>query len=62
MPGTIIPVQDEQCLFDEQPEYALLLSWHIADELMDNLSKKGFRGQYIIPLPSPCIASHRQII
>jgi hypothetical protein len=58
MPGTIIPVRDEQCLFDEQPQYALLLSWHIADELKHNLSKKGFRGQYIIPLPVPRVESH----
>ncbi len=55
MPGTIIPVVDEQRLFDEQPEYALLLSWHIADELIHNLRKKGFKGKYIIPLPSPSI-------
>jgi len=55
MPGTVIPVKDEQSLFDQQPEYALLLSWHIADELINNLSKKGFRGQYIVPLPTPHI-------
>jgi hypothetical protein len=55
MPGTIIPVKDEQILFDQQPDYALLLSWHIADELIDNLSKKGFRGKYIVPLPKPHI-------
>lgn len=57
LPGTLIPVKDEQCLFDEQPEYALLLSWHIAEELMHNLGKKGFRGKYIIPLPTPRVAS-----
>lgn len=51
MPGTLIPVVDEKRLFDEQPEYALLLSWHIADELIANLGKKGFNGKYIVPLP-----------
>lgn len=58
MPGTVIPVKDEQCLFDEQPEYALLLSWHIANEIMESLRKKGFRGKYLIPLPSPHISSN----
>jgi SAM-dependent methyltransferase len=53
MPGTIIPVVEETRLFDDQPEYALLLSWHIADELMDKLSARGFRGSYIVPLPTP---------
>ena len=56
MPGTIIPVVDEQILFEQQPDYALLLSWHIADELMNNLTSKGFMGKYIIPLPSPRIS------
>lgn len=55
MPGTRIPVLDEQRLFDEQPEYALLLSWHIADELMTNLRRKNFRGRFILPLPTPSI-------
>jgi len=53
VPGTIIPVVEESRLFSDQPEYALLLSWHIADELIPKLTQRGFRGRYIIPLPSP---------
>ena len=53
LPGTAIPVLDEQKLYEDQPEYALLLSWHIADELRDNLTRKGFRGSFIVPLPDP---------
>ncbi len=53
MPGTLIPVIEESRLFEDQPEYALLLSWHIADELMPKLAKKGFKGRFIIPLPTP---------
>lgn len=53
MPGTLIPVVDEQRLFDDQPEYALLFSWHIADELVPKLRARGFRGRYIVPLPEP---------
>jgi hypothetical protein len=53
LPGTAIPVLDERKLFDDQPEYALLLSWHIADELRDNLLRKGFRGDFVVPLPKP---------
>ena len=55
MPGRMIPVLDEKKLYDDQPDYALLLSWHIADELMRNLKKRGFRGDFIVPLPSPRI-------
>jgi hypothetical protein len=53
VPGTVIPVLDERKLFEDQPEYALLLSWHIADELVDTLRSKGFRGRFIVPLPEP---------
>ncbi|MHA2282071.1 MAG: methyltransferase domain-containing protein [Promethearchaeota archaeon] len=55
IPGTRIPVLDEKLLFENQPEYALLLSWHIAEELMGNLRKKGFNGKFITPLPEPKI-------
>lgn len=57
MPGTLIPVLEEQKLFTDQPAYALLFSWHIADELIPKLKSKGFRGQFIVPLPSPRIVA-----
>ena len=53
LPGTRIHVLDEAKLFTDQPEYALLLSWHIAEELAGNLRRKGFRGRFIVPLPEP---------
>ena len=55
VPGTVIPVVEESLLFENQPDYALLLSWHIADELITNLNKKGYKGEYIVPLPVPKI-------
>src|SRR5262249_44350130 len=33
MPGTSIPVVEESRLFADQPECAIIFSWHIADEL-----------------------------
>lgn len=57
MPGTLIPVLEETRLFDDAPDYALLLSWHIADELASKLKTKGFKGGFLIPLPEPKIIS-----
>jgi len=57
IPGTRIPVLDESSLFTDQPDYALFLSWHIADELALNLRKGGYRGKFITPLPEPKILS-----
>ncbi len=55
LPGTLIPVLEESKLIEDQPEYALLFSWHIADELIPKLRKKGFRGEFIVPLPAPMV-------
>jgi hypothetical protein len=57
LPGTAIPVLDEKKLYEDQPEYALLLSWHIADELRENLTRKGFRGGFLVPLPVPQVCA-----
>jgi len=56
MPGTLIPVVDEEQLFVDQPECALLFSWHIADELIPKLRGRGYRGRFIVPLPEPRLA------
>jgi len=53
MPGTAIPVVDEAKLFADQPDCAVIFSWHIADELAPKLRAKGFKGQLITPLPVP---------
>jgi C-methyltransferase C-terminal domain len=55
IPGTRIPVYAESKLFEDQPEFALLLSWHIADELVGILRNKGYKGAFIVPLPEPRI-------
>lgn len=55
VPGTRIPVLDEKILYEKQPDYALIFSWHIADDLIANLRKNGFNGKFIIPLPEPKI-------
>lgn len=55
IPGTLIPVVEESVLFKDQPDYALLFSWHIADELIPKLKNKGFNGKFIVPLPEPKI-------
>ena len=55
IPGTKIPILNENILFKNKPDYLILFSWHIKKELKRNLKKKGFRGKFIIPLPSPKI-------
>ena len=53
MPGTRIPLVDEHLLCEDQPEYALILSWHIAREVAGNQRDRGYRGSFLVPLPHP---------
>jgi SAM-dependent methyltransferase len=53
MPGTSIPVVEESRLFADQPDCAVIFSWHIADELAPKLRAKGYRGKLLTPLPVP---------
>ena len=55
-PGTHIKVVDQTMLFGKDaPEYGLLLSWHIQKEIIPRFRAKGFKGKFIIPLPTPTI-------
>ena len=55
VPGTLIPVVEESRLFADQPECAIIFSWHIANELAPKLRAKGYKGTLITPLPAPRI-------
>lgn len=55
-PGTHIPVVTDSYLLEHQPDYALLLAWNFADEIIKNLSEYQKRGgKFIIPIPMPKI-------
>ena len=50
-PGMHIPIVDESRLYTDQPEYAMLLSWHLKDDIVPRIREKGYRGKFIMPLP-----------
>ncbi|OGN79786.1 MAG: methyltransferase [Chloroflexi bacterium GWC2_49_37] len=55
-PGMHIPVVSDDYLTEKQPDYALLLAWNFADEIIKNLD--GYRkngGKFIVPIPMPKI-------
>jgi len=51
LPGKHIPIVDEKLMFEEQPDYALILSWHYWRPIVKNLRAKGLKSKIIIPLP-----------
>lgn len=55
-PGMRIPVLGDEALLDRQPDYALLLAWNFAEEIMGNLKRFSDNGgKFIIPIPNPKI-------
>lgn len=53
-PGTHIPVVSDEELIEQAPDYALLLAWNFANEIMENLKEfKNNGGKFIIPIPYP---------
>ncbi len=55
-PGVRIEVVSDDMLLTHQPDYALLLAWNFAEEIMNNLKEFSDRGgKFIIPIPTPRI-------
>jgi hypothetical protein len=51
LPGKHIPIVDEKRMFEEQPEYAVMLSWHYAEPIIAKLRQRGLKSKIILPLP-----------
>ena len=55
-PGAHIPIFPDEKLEEEKIDYALLLAWNFADEIMENLADfKKSGGKFIVPIPNPKI-------
>ncbi len=53
-PGSWIPVRPPEMLLKDQPDYALLLAWNFAPEIIKReteFQKRG--GRFIMPIPEP---------
>ena len=52
IPGTNIIVKNENKIITDKPDYVVILAWHLKKMIINLLSKKGYKGNFIIPLPN----------
>jgi len=55
-PGSHLPIYSPKRLLEERPEYALLLTWNFADEIIGQ--QQDYRrggGRFVIPVPWPTV-------
>ena len=55
-PGSWLPIRPPEMLLKDQPDYALLLAWNFAPEIVKReteFQKRG--GRFIVPIPEPHI-------
>jgi len=58
MPGSNIPIVSPERLYEDKPDYCLILAWNFAENIMKSharFTEQG--GQFIIPVPTPAIIS-----
>jgi hypothetical protein len=51
VPGVGIPVVHEDIVFKQQPDYAILLSWNMAEAIIPKYRSLGYQGKFILPVP-----------
>lgn len=61
LPGKHIPVVNNQRLIDEQPDYVVLMAWHYAQPIMEQLKARGLKSNFVIPLPDLKIVKNSKV-
>jgi len=61
LPGKHIPIVNNERLIREQPDYVVLLAWHLANPIMKRLKARGLTSDFIIPLPDFHIIENKDV-
>lgn len=52
MPGTRIPIRAPDALFQERPDYVLILPWNLTEEITDQMAAiREWGGRFVVPIP-----------
>ena len=51
VPGTGLEIISDDILKEDEPDYILLLAWHLSEPIIDKWKKRGLKSKFIVPLP-----------
>ena len=51
IPGTNLKIVEDSILTKDEPDYILLLAWHLSQPIIDKWKKRGIKSKFIVPLP-----------
>ena len=51
VPGTNLKIVNDDILSQDQPDYILLLAWHLSTPIINKWKKRGLKSKFIVPLP-----------
>ena len=52
VPGTKLEIINDDILMKKEPDYVLLLAWHLTDPIINKWKKRGLKSKFIVPLPT----------
>ena len=52
LPGRHIPIVENSILIKEQPHFVVLLAWHYAKPISEQLRQRGLKSKFVMPLPT----------
>ena len=51
IPGTNLKIIEDSILTKNEPDYILLLAWHLSEPIINKWKKRGIKSKFIVPLP-----------
>lgn len=52
LPGTRIPIRSPEAILEERPDYVLILSWNLRDEITEQMKAvRSWGGKFVVPIP-----------
>ena len=51
VPGRKLKIVNDDILKENEPDYILLLAWHLSEPIINKWKKRGLQSKFIIPLP-----------